>query len=243
MIEAKDILFKYKKKSKFTLKCSSFIAKPSEITCIIGSNGGGKSTLLKVLGGLVNLKYGTINLEKKELNKYSIKGLHHLIGWIDASISLSLVENLFVKDHLALAFLAAGEKIPFFYRYLDISSNNKLFKYLKDIKNNQIGKLSSGQRQNLTIVIAQLLRKKIILADESTSNLDIFHSKQFFITMKEISESNDSSIVIVTHDILLASEFADSLYYVKDGIVDKIDIDKKNTDDRIKICKSIIFDN
>lgn len=244
LIKAKDIKFSYRDSPNFQLQCCSFNASPSKLTCVIGGNGSGKSTLLKVLCGLVSPYAGSIHLNNILITEYTTRSLHRLVGWIDSSISLSLVENLYVNDHFAVSLLAAGKKIPLFYRYLDINSISEksyFYRYLSALKDKQIANLSAGQRQNLTIALTFILSKKIILADEGTSNLDIYHSRQFFTTMQTIAENRSATVVVVTHDILLASEFADRLYFVKNGIVERIDCDKEHVGKRIKICKSIII--
>jgi len=248
LINANNIKFAYNDSSNFKLDCSEFLAEPSKLTCIIGGNGSGKSTLLKIFGRKITPHKGSIYIDNKNINDYDFNKISDLIGWIDPSLSTSLVEELYVLDHYALTLYASGHKIPFFYRRLkNIQKKNEFIPnqiILKQINNlilKKVGNLSAGQKQNLSITLASIMSKKILLSDESTSNLDVYYSQQFFETMKAIATENSSTIIIVTHDILLASEFSDALYFIDNGKVQKIDINNICIDERINNCKIKIF--
>jgi iron complex transport system ATP-binding protein len=245
MISVQNLEFSYDEKSNFTLRCDEFIAQPSKLTCVIGRNGSGKSTMLKLIGRILEPVRGTITLKGKNITAYTNKEIRELIGWIDSSMFNALVEELYVLDHLALALYLSNVKIPFFYRniefnnFLDTKSNSN--NILNELLNSKIGNLSSGQRQNVTIALTSLAENKILLTDESTANLDIYYSRLFFKKMKKISKLNSSTVVIITHDILLAAEFGDEIYFIDEGNIYKINFEDDDITSRIKRCKSKII--
>ena len=65
MISVQNLEFSYDEKSNFTLRCDEFIAQPSKLTCVIGRNGSGKSTMLKLIGRILEPVRGTITLKGK----------------------------------------------------------------------------------------------------------------------------------------------------------------------------------
>ena len=181
------------------LKDISLEVMSGDTLAINGSSGSGKSTLLHILSGLENTSSGEIfidgtnisYLSENELCKLRLEKIgfiyqfHHLIKELDVyeNISLPLLVKKTEKGEIEKKVNEIIEKVS-----------------LNDRKNFQIDKLSGGERQRVAIARAIINNPKIIFADEPTGNLDSKNAKNVFSLLKDIANSNNSSLVIATHD-------------------------------------------
>ena len=181
------------------LKDISLEVASGDTLAINGSSGSGKSTLLHILSGLENTSSGEIfidgtnisYLSENELCKLRLEKIgfiyqfHHLIKELDVyeNISLPLLVKKTEKGEIEKKVNEIIEKVS-----------------LNDRKNFQIDKLSGGERQRVAIARAIINNPKIIFADEPTGNLDSKNAKNVFSLLKDIANSNNSSLIIATHD-------------------------------------------
>ena len=181
------------------LKDISLEVMSGDTLAINGSSGSGKSTLLHILSGLENSSSGEIfidgtnisYLSENELCKLRLEKIgfiyqfHHLIKELDVyeNISLPLLVKKTEKGEIEKKVNEIIEKVS-----------------LNDRKNFQIDKLSGGERQRVAIARAIINNPKIIFADEPTGNLDSKNAKNVFSLLKDIANSNNSSLIIATHD-------------------------------------------
>ena len=181
------------------LKDISLEVVSGDTLAINGSSGSGKSTLLHILSGLENSSSGEIfidgtnisYLSENELCKLRLEKIgfiyqfHHLIKELDVyeNISLPLLVKKTEKGEIEKKVNEIIEKVS-----------------LNDRKNFQIDKLSGGERQRVAIARAIINNPKIIFADEPTGNLDSKNAKNVFSLLKDIANSNNSSLIIATHD-------------------------------------------
>ena len=181
------------------LKDISLEVMSGDTLAINGSSGSGKSTLLHILSGLENTSSGEIfiddtnisYLSENELCKLRLEKIgfiyqfHHLIKELDVyeNISLPLLVKKTEKGEIEKKVNEIIEKVG-----------------LNDRKNFQIDKLSGGERQRVAIARAIINNPKIIFADEPTGNLDSKNAKNVFSLLKDIANSNNSSLIIATHD-------------------------------------------
>ena len=181
------------------LKDISLEVVSGDTLAINGSSGSGKSTLLHILSGLENTSSGEIliddtnisYLSENELCKLRLEKIgfiyqfHHLIKELDVyeNISLPLLVKKTEKGEIEKKVNEIIEKVS-----------------LNDRKNFQIDKLSGGERQRVAIARAIINNPKIIFADEPTGNLDSKNAKNVFSLLKDIANSNNSSLIIATHD-------------------------------------------
>ena len=184
---------------------------------INGSSGSGKSTLLHILSGLENTSSGEIfiddtnisYLSENELCKLRLEKIgfiyqfHHLIKELDVyeNISLPLLVKKTEKGEIEKKVNEIIEKVS-----------------LNDRKNFQIDKLSGGERQRVAIARAIINNPKIIFADEPTGNLDSKNAKNVFSLLKDISNSNNSSLIIATHDNSL-TKMLDKKIIIENGSI------------------------
>ncbi|MEN6379708.1 MAG: ABC transporter ATP-binding protein [Methanofastidiosum sp.] len=161
---------------------------------IIGPNGGGKSTLLKIILGLLNPTEGSISLfdkNPKEGRKY--------VGYVP---QYTLVDRNFPINVEQVILSGRIGHTDFLRRYSradrKIAGKAMNIMGIADIRNIQIGKLSGGQLQRVLIARALATEPKLLLLDEPTSNIDVQAETDFYDFLHELSEK--MAIILVTHD-------------------------------------------
>ncbi len=191
-----------------------------EFIALLGTSGSGKSTLLNMLAGLERpskgtIKYGDIYLN--ELSEAQVTKFRNLnIGFVFQSYNL-------------LPYLSAWENVslPLTFKGLSVDDRKKeAYKILKQVglesrMNNKPNELSGGQQQRVSIARAFVGTPKIIFADEPTGNLDTKTSFEVMQLIKEITEANKQTFIMVTHDDEM-TEFADRTLFMRDGKIENI---------------------
>lgn len=204
----------------------SFSLHEGEILALVGESGSGKSTLIRSALGLLNdngkvtkgeISYkGTnlLSLREKELRQ--IRGVE--IGMIFQDAKGSLCPIRTIGDQILESMCAHGKVNKAEAKAKSLELFEKLsFKDGEKIWNSYPFELSGGMNQRAGIAISMLLNPSILLADEPTSALDVAVQKQVVDEMLALRELFGTAIIIVTHDISLASAMADTVLVLKDG--------------------------
>ena len=171
---------------------------------IVGASGSGKSTLLHVISGLESACSGEIYLDNKLISDFSESELCDMrlkkIGFIYQSHHL--IKELNVKENIALPLMIANKKNSYV-----ISKTNEIIEKvgLSNRSDFQIDKLSGGERQRVAIARSIIHDPKIIFADEPTGNLDKSNAKNIFSLLTDLADYNNSSLIVATHDLEMAS--------------------------------------
>ena len=203
------------------LKDVSLEINESEIVSVIGPNGAGKSTLLNVLTGDISPDSGDINYDNKQLNKISIQ--ERAFTRSVMSQMQTLVFNFNVKDVIEMGWLQRGNS--------DFSSNFSMaFEAVTaecnvhNLVHRKFNSLSGGEQRRVHFArtLLQLWRPsqsndpRYLLLDEPTANLDL-SSEMLLINILKARASSNIGILIILHDLNLASHFADKIAIMKDG--------------------------
>ena len=171
---------------------------------IVGASGSGKSTLLHVISGLESACSGEIYLDNKLISDFTENELCDMrlkkIGFIYQSHHL--IKELNVKENIALPLMIANKKNSYV-----ISKTNEIIEKvgLSNRSDFQIDKLSGGERQRVAIARSIIHDPKIIFADEPTGNLDKSNAKNIFSLLTDLADYNNSSLIVATHDLEMAS--------------------------------------
>lgn len=198
------------------LKDVSFSLNKGEIVAIMGSSGSGKSTLLNILGALDSPDSGKVYLDGVLQKEYHIEPFatqyrSEKIGFIFQSFNL--LKDLTVEDNIALPLLLQGiKKEEVNNRVNDILEKLKL----TERREHRPAELSGGQRQRVSIARAVITNPEILLADEPTGNLDYNTSLEILEVITDMRDKLEQTIIIVTHDPLVAS-YANRILFFKDG--------------------------
>jgi iron complex transport system ATP-binding protein len=192
-----------------------------EFFVIIGPNGAGKTTLLKALAGLHPITEGNILVRQRPLDQYSRKELARTLALvpqqINADFPFSVAETVLMGRYPHLGWLAAeGAKD------LRIAEQAMHFTETDHLADRRLGQLSGGERQRVIIARALCQQSEILLLDEPTASLDPAHQMRIMDMMERLRHERQTTIIMVSHDLNLASCYADRLLLLKDGEVEKI---------------------
>ena len=218
----------------------SFTVKDGEFVAVIGSSGGGKSSLMKAINLLVKPKSGSIKIDDEEMTELSSRKLRmkrRKIGFVFQDYNLidrlSVIENVLTgrlgyKSSLkSLLGIFSKEEYENAEKALEkVGLSEKLF-----VRGDE---LSGGQKQRVAIAKALVQEPKIILADEPVASLDVNSSKIIMEYFKEINRVQGITVIINIHDVNIALKYADRVIALKKG---KIVFDGKGseiTDDILK---------
>ncbi|MDD2619854.1 MAG: metal ABC transporter ATP-binding protein [Syntrophomonadaceae bacterium] len=171
-------------------------------TGIIGPNGGGKTTLLKVMLGLLEPWVGQVRILGQDPQEN-----RRLVGYVPQAANINRRFPISVREVVSLARLAG--KLPIFHRYSPADRNMVNYCLTRlDVLNlaeRQIGQLSSGQWQRVLIARALAVEPVLLLLDEPTSGLDANASSMVYELLQELNK--EITIVMVTHDTLAISAY------------------------------------
>lgn len=214
MLEARNISINYGEYE--VLQNVSFALRDGQTLAVLGANGAGKTTLLRALNGFLPVSKGEITLEGKALRSCSRRE-------IAQKMSVVAQENETKFPVTVLEFVLAGRFAHggvFGWeseRDREVAKNALEMCDLKDYEARLMNRLSGGERQRVVFARALATEAKILLLDEPTANLDLSHQALMFRLVRERCETDKSAAVIVTHDLNLASEFADEILLLKNG--------------------------
>ena len=189
-----------------------------EFVCIMGPSGAGKSTLLNVLTTIDFPTKGKVFLDGEEVRTLSSHqvGLlrYERLGFIFQDFNL--LDALTVKENIAVPLsLASVNRQEIDERIISIASKLNIEKLLEKYPY----ECSGGQRQRIAIARALINHPKIIVADEPTGNLDSANSHEVLDFFSKLNIEEGVTILMVTHDPLIAS-YSSKLLYIKDGMIE-----------------------
>jgi len=185
-----------------------------ELLAIIGNSGSGKSTLLNMLGGLDKPSAGNLVIDGKDMLKFNEKDLmrykRETVGFVWQNNARNLIPYLTALENVELPILLQGRRRR--HRALELLEAVGLSHRI----NNRLNQLSGGEQQRVAIAIALANRPKILLADEPTGSVDTAMANQILDLFRDLNRNMGLTIVIVTHDPLLAKK-VDRVIAIRDG--------------------------
>ena len=201
-VEVKNLYFKYDK--EWILEDINFTLNDKEFMAIIGPNGGGKTTLLKLLLGFLNPIKGEIKIYSKPPKKN-----RNIIGYVPQHTNFSLDLPITVFDIVLQGRLKKGK---FFYSKEDKEKAKEILNTLNiyNLANKKIKDLSGGQRQKVLIARALVSKPKILMMDEPTSAIDPKGQKEIL----DLIENFEITRLVVSHDIKILLRDVDKIAYI-----------------------------
>lgn len=195
-IEVEHLSFSYDGEED-VLKDVSFQIEEGSYTTIVGHNGSGKSTIAKLLIGLMEAKSGNIRVDGVELNEDSVYDIRNKIG-----IVFQNPDNQFIGATVAddIAFGLENHQVPQ-EKMQEIIENYAERVNMSKYLNSEPTKLSGGQKQRVAIASVLAIAPQILIFDESTSMLDPKGKTEINALIKKIHEESKMTIVSITHDI------------------------------------------
>ena len=188
-----------------------------ELTCLLGRNGVGKSTLLRTLSGFQPGLEGSIEIEEKPLEQYSQRELARTLSVV--LTERPQVEQMTVSDLVALG------RSPYtgFWGRLNDEDEHVVTEALdqvgiSELAGRLVNTLSDGERQKVMIAKALAQQTPIIMLDEPTAFLDYPSKVETLLLLRRISHETQKTIFLSTHDLELALQAADRLWLMEDKI-------------------------
>lgn len=222
IINLKDV-FKYYQMGDVTVKAVDGIdvsIKEGDFVAIMGPSGSGKSTSMNLVGSLDVPTKGRIYLDKEDISQLTESELAQMrgkkIGFIFQSFNL--IPNLTVKENVMLPMMFQGMDI---YEREAIAEDLLEKVDLADRGDHYPNQISGGQMQRVAIARALANDPEVILADEPTGNLDTKTGIKVMEFLQQLNKEG-KTVIMVTHEPELAEEYADLVYWLRDGKVEKI---------------------
>ena len=215
IINIEKLNYSYGKKE--VLKELSLNIDENKLTGIIGPNGCGKSTLAKNIIRYINGKFEYFKIMDIDIRQLSHKKIAQLISYIPQKSTI--ISNISVFDYVLLGRFPLLKNSWDNYSEKDykIVENNINLLNIEELRDRNVETLSGGELQKALLARALAQEAKILLLDEPTSALDLNNAVEFMKILKNISIKKEMSVVIIIHDLNLASLFCDSLIILKDG--------------------------
>lgn len=192
----------------------SIAFRENEFVSILGQSGGGKTTLLNIIGGLDQYSSGDLLIDGKSTKNFSDNDWDYYrnvsVGFVFQSYNLISHQSVLSNVELALTLSGVSKDQR---KSRAIEALEKVG--LKDHINKKPAELSGGQMQRVAIARALVNNPEIVLADEPTGALDSETSKQIMILLKEIAK--DRLVIMVTHNPDLAKTYSNRIVNIKDG--------------------------
>ncbi len=210
----------------------TYAVQTGDFVIVLGSNGSGKSSLLKLIDQRYQPSSGKINLDGKLLTSYRDKSFHCAVKTLTQNYheslftSLTVLENyLLIRQQYEPNLLAikTQHESEFLQTYLSQFNTN-----LSSKLNQIVDQLSGGEKQALALALTVLYPPRILLLDEHTSALDPKSAEQLMSMTQQITEKYHITCILTTHDLAIAEQYGNRILALRNGkIHHRIENDKK----------------
>lgn len=216
IIEVKNLSYRYDYKSEdYILKDVSFHVKQGEWLSIVGHNGSGKSTTVRLIDGLLEAESGDIIISGDKLTADSVWEKRRQIGMVFQNPDNQFV-GATVEDDVAFGLENQGIDYPMMVKRVHEALE---LVGMQNFKEREPARLSGGQKQRVAIAGVVALQPDIIILDEATSMLDPEGRLELIRTVKEIKDKNHLTVISITHDLDEIS-LSDRVLVMKNGQVE-----------------------
>ncbi len=217
------------------LKGLDLTVEEGDFISVIGGNGAGKSTLMNILAGGLQVDQGDILLEGKSIKQTSVRKRAKDIARVFQDPKMGTASRLTIEENMAIAKKRGAKRgLSWGVKDKDREEFKTALKELNIGLENRLKVdtqyLSGGQRQALTLVMAALVKPKLLLLDEHTAALDPKTSEMVMELTQKIVESHDLTTLMITHDMNHAIAYGNRLIMLYQGkiVVDVKGEEKKN---------------
>ena len=218
IIEVKDLKYKYDEEDDhYTLNGVSFHVKQGEWLSIIGHNGSGKSTTVRLIDGLLEAESGDIIIAGDKLTVDNVWEKRRQIGMVFQNPDNQFVGATVEDD---VAFGLENQGIPLEEMQERVHQALELVG-MSDFKKREPARLSGGQKQRVAIAGVVALRPNIIILDEATSMLDPEGRLDLIRTVKDIKDHYNMTVISITHDLDEVA-LSDRVIVMREGQVESI---------------------
>ena len=216
IIDVKNLSFRYKESQEYyDVTDITFHVKRGEWLSIVGHNGSGKSTTVRLIDGLLEAESGEIVIDGQRLTEENIWNIRRQIGMVFQNPDNQFV-GATVEDDVAFGLenqgLSRQEMQKRVEEALDLVG-------MLDFKKREPARLSGGQKQRVAIAGVVALRPAILILDEATSMLDPEGRRELIETVKGIRKDYDMTVISITHDLEEVA-MSDRVLVMKKGVIE-----------------------
>ena len=212
-IQAQELSFSYENEAVFTN--TSFSIGAGELVALIGPNGSGKTTLLRILLGLLRPNAGQVVIDNRRLQSYDPKQLAKTVAYVSQLTGLNF--PLTALELVSLGRFPHGSRLSF--SSADSLAVRRALEatHSLHLSERNFTTLSGGEQQKVLIARALAQSASILLLDEPTVHLDLFHQLQILSALKRQCVEQQITVLTVLHDVNLISLFADKALLLGSG--------------------------
>lgn len=202
--------------SKFCIRNISFEVPKGQFTAIIGPNGAGKTTLFRGISGMLSANEGKVFIEGRNIAELTYKERARRIAVVNQTVEAGFMS---IEDYVLMGRLPYRKPLHFFETKedLELAEENMRLTGIWHKKDKPMNRLSGGEQQLAAIARALTQHTKILLLDEPTSHLDIAHQMKILNLVQKLNKECDLTVLLIIHDLNLASEFSDKLILLSEG--------------------------
>ncbi len=216
IVEVRNLIFEYNDDER-TLDNVSFTIPKGSYTTILGHNGSGKSTIAKLLIGLLESKSGDIIVDNIQLTHDTVYDVRSRIGIVFQNPDNQFI-GATVQDDIAFGLENQCVEPT---KMADIINKYATLVHMEDFLKHEPTKLSGGQKQRVAIAGVLAMKPDIIILDEATSMLDPIGKKEITELVKQLNKEHNITIISITHDIEEAN-LSDQVILLHDGVIQGI---------------------
>ncbi|MCR4430863.1 MAG: ABC transporter ATP-binding protein [Tepidanaerobacteraceae bacterium] len=213
ILSVNGLKFKYPGRRVF--QDIDFSVEKGDCLAILGTNGVGKSTLLKCINRILKPQSGAVYIQEDEIFKLSRNELAQKVGYVaqkHESARLTVFDAVLLGRKPYIKWDASPKDMEITRRTLKLLD-------LEDYSLRYLDELSGGELQKVVIARALAQEPNILLLDEPTSNLDLKNQVEVIDIIKKVVKSQQIAAIVTMHDINLAIRFADKFIFLKNGTI------------------------
>lgn len=206
---------KFKYPGRRVLQDIDFSVEKGDCLAILGTNGVGKSTLLKCINRILKPQSGAVYIQEDEIFKLSRNELAQKVGYVaqkHESARLTVFDAVLLGRKPYIKWDASPKDMEVTRRVLKLME-------LEDYSLRYLDELSGGELQKVVIARALAQEPNILLLDEPTSNLDLKNQVEVIAIIKKVVKEQQIAAIVTMHDINLAIRFADKFIFLKNGTI------------------------
>ena len=218
-LEMSDVSFGYSSGENVLRGVNLDIEGPGLI-CIVGPNGVGKSTLVKMLCKILKPTSGTIKIDGKDVSRMSVKEMAGYVGYVPPFtqdfFSMTVVDSILIGRHNRQKWRNTDDDIRVAYKAMRLLGVEKFAM-------RAFNELSAGQHQKVAIARGIVEETPILVLDEPTSNLDARHQVFVIEMLRALAMSDGKLIIMISHDLNLAAKYAHKVVLMSEpGVIREV---------------------